>query len=170
MRSPDVGMFTAKGEIVTLSSQTRATSDPYSLKNNFLLRFALHSLLPPLFALLLLWTSRNSTTTFVYLYPSTPFPQPNSRLLPTPNGLSTRVVCFDSTIGSLYQTQQTSDSKSYRISTTTFLRDMSGKTRLLKQYVATMYGLTFALSSRSSAIHAPLAKGPKLPIISLINF
>src|ERR1700679_474846 len=74
MPSLDVGTSIAKGEIATLSSQTRAISDPYSHRNNLLRHYAQRTSQLRLSAPQLSWMSRNSTTTFVYPYPLTPSP------------------------------------------------------------------------------------------------
>ena len=167
MRLLDVGMSTVEGEMATLSSLTLVIYDPFSPKNNFQHHFTLHSLQPRLSAPLLLWTLRNSTTTFAQLYPLTPFPPRTSRLLLTPNGLLTQAVYFVIMIGFSYRTLQTSDLKSYRTNMITFLQDTSGRTKLSK---CSMFGLTFVPLSRNLAVLVPLASGPNPHSTSLTDF
>src|SRR6202041_750320 len=135
----DVGTSIAKGEIATSSSQTRAISDPYSLKNNFLPHFALHTSQLRLSVPLSLWILRNFTMTFIYPYPLILFPIHTYQLLVIPNGLLTKVVYSARMIGFMYRTLRTSDSKSYRTSMITSSQDISDKTKPLKQFIVTMY-------------------------------
>jgi hypothetical protein len=112
MLSLDIGTSTTKGEIATSPWQTRATSDPSSLKNNSPCHSVeLHSQLQ-LSATLSSWIFSSFITTFAHPLPLIPFPRHiYSPLLP-PTGHSTTVVYSAITIGFTSQTQMTSDSKS----------------------------------------------------------
>jgi hypothetical protein len=112
MLSLDIGTSTTKGEIVTLPWQTRATSNPSSLKNNSPRHSAeLRSQLQ-LSATLSSWTFSSFIMTSAHPLPLIPFPQHIYPPLLLQTGHSMTVVYSAITIGFMSQMRMTSDSKS----------------------------------------------------------
>ena len=165
----DTGTSTEKGEMATLSSQTRAISDLSSLRSNYQLHFVLLTLLPQSFILLLLWILKNSTMTFICPFPFTLYLPNNSWTQVIPNGPLMTVAYFNLTIRDLYQTFRSSDLRSSSTNMTMFLLDIVGRTRP-KQFVENIYGLVSEPSFKISVNPVLLAKGPKHLSTSLTDF
>jgi hypothetical protein len=112
MLSLDVGMSTAKGEIVTSPWQTRATSNPSSPKNNSLRHSTELRLQLRLSTMLSSWTFSSFIMTSTHPLPLIPFPRHIYPPLLPPTRHSTTVVYSATMIGFTSQMQTTSDSES----------------------------------------------------------
>ena len=112
---------------------------------------------------------RNSITTSIPTYTSTPSWQHTCQPPLHPTGLWTKADSSANTIGFMYQTSWTSDSKSSSINMIISCPDTTDKTKRYNSSDKIMYGPTSAPLSNNSAVHARLEKELRLPNINLTD-